>query len=77
MRLQMGVNVSVSGVAIMVVGFMGFMILGLTGCSSSAPSSKQTDTAEKPAKPSAACGCAAARWQSRQSAFWDARQVNH
>ena len=49
MRLQMSGNVSVSAVAIMVVVMPGLMILGLTGCSSSGPSSTQSDTAEKPA----------------------------
>lgn len=53
MRLQSRANVSVSAMAIMVVGFAGLMILSLTGCSSSTPSSKQTATAETPGKPSA------------------------
>ena len=61
MRLQSRANVSVSAMAIMVVGFAGLMILSLTGCSSSAPSSKQTDTAEKPVKPAATPAAKAAK----------------
>ena len=61
MRLQSRANVSVSAMAIMVVGFAGLMILSLTGCSSSAPSSKHTDTAEKPVKPAATPAAKAAK----------------
>jgi hypothetical protein len=61
MRLRSRANVSVSAMACMVVGFAGLMILSLTGCSSSAPSSTQTDTAEKPATSSATPAAKAAK----------------
>ena len=61
MRLQSRANMSVSAMASMVVGFAGLMILSLTGCSSSAPSSTQTDTAEKRGKPAATPAAKAAK----------------
>lgn len=61
MRLQSRASESVSAVAIMVVGFAGIMIPGLTGCSSSGKPTTQSGKAETQTTPSTAPTAKAAK----------------